>query len=126
MFIAPRVKRARGQSERRAEAVSNRGPSAYQPNALPLGQIGSLLCVYMLCLSHAVYLCWCVDTQEALVFGSAEANQDPSSGRVLTATDVAVAAGLMDLGDTALVSPRAQGGRHGGPAAHSGDRGGRH
>ena len=23
---------------RRAEAVSNRGPSAYQPNALPLGQ----------------------------------------------------------------------------------------
>ena len=27
--------------ERRAEAVSNRGPSAYQPNALPLGQSGS-------------------------------------------------------------------------------------
>ena len=27
---------------RRAEAVSNRGPSAYQPNALPLGQTGSL------------------------------------------------------------------------------------
>ena len=26
----------------RAEAVSNRGPSAYQPNALPLGQTGSL------------------------------------------------------------------------------------
>ena len=25
----------------RAEAVSNRGPSAYQPNALPLGQTGS-------------------------------------------------------------------------------------
>ena len=25
-----------------AEAVSNRGPSAYQPNALPLGQTGSL------------------------------------------------------------------------------------
>ena len=24
--------------ERRAEAVSNRGPSSYQPNALPLGQ----------------------------------------------------------------------------------------
>ena len=24
--------------ERRAEAVSNRGPSAYQPTALPLGQ----------------------------------------------------------------------------------------
>ena len=27
--------------ERRAEAVSNRGPSAYHPNALPLGQSGS-------------------------------------------------------------------------------------
>ena len=27
--------------ERRAEAVSNRGPSAYQPNALPLGQTGA-------------------------------------------------------------------------------------
>ena len=27
--------------ERRAEAVSNRGSSAYQPNALPLGQTGS-------------------------------------------------------------------------------------
>ena len=27
--------------ERRAEAESNRGPSAYQPNALPLGQTGS-------------------------------------------------------------------------------------
>ena len=26
--------------ERKAEAVSNRGPSAYQPNALPLGQTG--------------------------------------------------------------------------------------
>ena len=30
--------------ERRVEAVSNRGPSAYQPNALPLGQTGSLGC----------------------------------------------------------------------------------
>ena len=27
-----------------AEAVSNRGPSAYRPNALPLGQTGSLTC----------------------------------------------------------------------------------
>ena len=27
--------------KRRAEAVSNRGPSAYQPNALPLGQTSS-------------------------------------------------------------------------------------
>ena len=31
--------------ERRAEAVSNRGPSAYQPNALLLGQTGSLTIV---------------------------------------------------------------------------------
>ena len=29
------------RKERRAEAVSSRGPSAYQPNALPLGQTGS-------------------------------------------------------------------------------------
>ena len=28
-------------SERKAETDSNRGPSAYQPNALPLGQTGS-------------------------------------------------------------------------------------
>ena len=28
-------------------AVSNRGPSAYQPNALPLGQTGSLLFTYL-------------------------------------------------------------------------------
>ena len=27
--------------ERKPEAVSNRGPSAYQPNALPIGQTGS-------------------------------------------------------------------------------------
>ena len=31
--------------ERGAEADSNRGPSAYKPNALPLGQTGSLICV---------------------------------------------------------------------------------
>ena len=30
--------------ERRAEAESNRGRSAYQPNALPLGQTGSFAC----------------------------------------------------------------------------------
>ena len=29
------------ERERRAEADSNRGPSAYEPNALPLGQPGS-------------------------------------------------------------------------------------
>ena len=27
--------------ERRAEAVSNQGPSTYKPNTLPLGQTGS-------------------------------------------------------------------------------------
>ena len=30
------------EEKRRAEAESSRGPSAYQPNALPLGQTGSL------------------------------------------------------------------------------------
>ena len=35
------TKHKRFEGERRAEAVSNRGPSAYQPNALPLGQTGS-------------------------------------------------------------------------------------
>ena len=29
------------EEKRRAEVVSNRGPAAYQPNALPLGQTGS-------------------------------------------------------------------------------------
>ena len=46
--------------ERRAEADSNRGPSAYQPNALPLGQTGShgkspstvcFICVCFCCCS---------------------------------------------------------------------------
>nr|KAG5703046.1 hypothetical protein BaRGS_016207 [Batillaria attramentaria] len=40
---------------------------------------------------------------EAFVFGTPEANRDPSSGRWLTATDVAVAAGLMELGNKDLV-----------------------
>ena len=31
------------EEKRTAEAVSNRGPSAYQPNALPLSQTGSQL-----------------------------------------------------------------------------------
>ena len=35
--------------ERRAEAVSNRGPSAYQPNALPLGQTGSQALLVLSC-----------------------------------------------------------------------------
>ena len=38
--------------ERRAEAVSNRGPSAYQPTVLPLGQTGSLVSVDV---KHHVY-----------------------------------------------------------------------
>ena len=33
-----------------AEAVSNRGPSAYHPNAFPLGQTGSLLLLLRTCL----------------------------------------------------------------------------
>ena len=37
--------------ERRAEAVSNRGPSAYQPNALPLGQTGSHLPLLLLLIA---------------------------------------------------------------------------
>ena len=36
VFTDHNVRRERG-----AEADSNRGPSAYQPNALPLGQTGS-------------------------------------------------------------------------------------
>ena len=39
--------------ERRAEADSNRGPSAYQPNALPLGQTGSQSNTMVLC--HLLY-----------------------------------------------------------------------
>ena len=41
--------------ERRAEALSNRGPSAYQPNALPLGHTGSHL--EMFCCGEVC--CWC-------------------------------------------------------------------
>ena len=40
---------------RRAEAISNRGPSAYQPNALPLGQTGwNLLAAVFTLSSHGV------------------------------------------------------------------------
>jgi len=35
--------------EKRAETDSNRGPSAYLPNALPLGQTGSLNCFVLFC-----------------------------------------------------------------------------
>ena len=47
--------------ERRAEADSNRSPSAYQPRALPLGQTGSHLSMLM-AISVLVYLCVCVCT----------------------------------------------------------------
>ena len=46
-----------------AEAVSNRGPSAYQPTALPLGQTGSLLIiissVHFYCHLHSHWTCPC-------------------------------------------------------------------
>ena len=44
--------------ERRAEAVSNRGrgPSAYQPNALPLGQTGSRLLIAFKSLLYSAVL----------------------------------------------------------------------
>ena len=52
--------------ERRAEAVSNQGPSTYQPTALPLGQTGSQHCCssqalfsVCLCLSLSSYTCPC-------------------------------------------------------------------
>ena len=51
--------------ERRAEAVSNRGPSAYQPNALPLGQTGSLYwyIINIKCyLTHLPIFYLCVST----------------------------------------------------------------
>ena len=40
---------------RRAEADSNRGSSAYQPNALPLGQAGSRLCAFITTLINYYY-----------------------------------------------------------------------
>ena len=38
--------------ERRAEAVSNRGPSGYQPNALPLAQVNMVFNVHR---NHKAY-----------------------------------------------------------------------
>ena len=38
----------------RPKRVSNRGPSAYQPNALPLGQTGSH--VFDACVGYVLYL----------------------------------------------------------------------
>ena len=41
-------KKKEKKKKKRAEADSNRGPSAYQPNTLTLGQTGSpvALCIY--------------------------------------------------------------------------------
>ena len=48
-------------TEKRAKAVSNRGPSAYQPNALPLGQTGSrALILNVLQLLHDEGLVWLI------------------------------------------------------------------
>ena len=41
------------QRERRAEAVSNRGPVAYQPTALTLGQTGSLSPLLFICFIYS-------------------------------------------------------------------------
>ena len=45
-------------SERRVEAVSNRGPSAYQPNALPLGQTNSQNSLIVIIVSVDVKQCY--------------------------------------------------------------------
>ena len=42
--------------ERRAKAELSRGPSAYKPNALLLGQTGSLLTVLMYCMDVSMYV----------------------------------------------------------------------
>ena len=58
--------------ERRAEADSNRGPSAYKPNALPLGQTGlrtEALYIYTLGWSGATRAC-----QESAAFDGNSAN----------------------------------------------------
>ena len=63
--------------QRRAEAVSNRGPSAYQPNALPLGQTGSHL---LLCDHGPIYVHdvteQCVRVQELSVLMSLTVSVD--------------------------------------------------
>ena len=63
--------------ERRAEADLNRGPSAYQPNALPLGQTGSLhkvvFCFSLLCPPPGAYTAVaCVFRNECALFSSAD------------------------------------------------------
>ena len=42
--------------ERRAEADSNRGPSAYQPSALPLGQTGSHVILHKWLAFYSAFL----------------------------------------------------------------------
>ena len=44
LIVRDKVTRQCPQTIRRVEAESNRGPSAYQPNASPQGQSGSQIC----------------------------------------------------------------------------------
>ena len=44
--------------ERRAEADSNRGPSVYQPNALPLGQTGSQYLIITVVIFYSAVSHW--------------------------------------------------------------------
>ena len=73
--------------EKRAETDSNRGPSAYLPNALPLGQTGSLNCFVLFCFL-TIY-----------VFGSYRSRFSVSYGHVtvnLTATQMLIGRVLID------------------------------
>ena len=67
LIVGDKVTRQRPQTtkrKRRAEADSNRDPSAYQPNALPLGQTGSRASRSITLLPRRQYCCtenvlWC-------------------------------------------------------------------
>ena len=61
--------------ERRAEAVSNRGPSAYQLNALPLGQTGSpsnwsVACFFFFYRGYRVTYTETINPSETISFDS--------------------------------------------------------
>ena len=67
--------------KRRAKAVSNRGPSAYQPNALPLGQTGFLTIVTV---SKQT---WCLTSTETIRLirdGEGRGYGDVGRGKVYT------------------------------------------
>ena len=73
--------------EKRAETDSNRGPSAYLPNALPLGQTGSLNSVFLF-LFLTIY-----------VFGSYRSRFSVSYGHItmnFTATQMLIGRVLID------------------------------